>query len=334
MLNGVDLFSGYAGIARALRPWVRTVAYCEIERYCHGILLSEMYRGRIDRAPIWDDVRTLRKEHFQMPIDVISGGFPCQDISVAGTGKGLAGERSGLVFEYLRLIGELRPRFVFMENVPVITIRGLDQVLLGLDAMGYDARWTIVSAEEMGAPHRRERWWLLAHPRDCGHGLDVQQISERWSSEQADARSNGEVQSLADSDCLRELQPSARGDKQRNGFSNSRETMAHPSSERREKRGGASNEQENSRTFDGCEIPDTMLGRLSQPEPKPREEWSDSDAIFRTRATGRGWWETEPAVGRVVDECANRCDRIRALGNGVVPVQAREAFMRLSGVKV
>lgn len=121
-----------------------------------------MAAGDIEPAPIWDDVRTLKGSDLP-PVDIISGGFPCQDISVAGTGAGLEGKRSGLVFEVFRLIGECRPRFVFLENVPALAVRGLDRVLLELHALGYDARWTIVSAAEMGAVHIRERWFLLAH---------------------------------------------------------------------------------------------------------------------------------------------------------------------------
>lgn len=161
-MNGLDLFSGIGGIGLALSPWVRTVAYCERERYVQGVLLSRMQSGDIDTAPIWDDVQTLRAE--QLPrIDIISGGFPCQDISVAGAGRGLDGERSGLFFEICRLIGELRPRFVFLENVPAISVRGLDRVLLELTALGYDTRWTTISAESVGACHLRKRWFLLAH---------------------------------------------------------------------------------------------------------------------------------------------------------------------------
>ena len=200
-----------------------------------------MQRGRIDRAPVWDDVRTLRKEHFRMPIDIITGGFPCQDISVAGAAKGLDGERSGLVFEYLRLIGELRPRFVFMENVPAITLRGLDRVLLGLDALGYDARWTIVSAAEMGAPHLRERWWLLAHTDNGGHGKSIQPLGERRGEAATDTRSYGEVQSVSNSDSLRSRETfgAAGAGRQRiSGVHGEKGTASYTSDERCEKWGG------------------------------------------------------------------------------------------------
>lgn len=163
MLNGLDLFSGIGGLSLALKPWARTVAYCENDRYAQSVLLSRMRSGELCHAPIWDDVRTLRGDSLGNWIDIIFGGFPCQDISIAGYGAGLAGKRSGLFFEIVRLARELRPRFVFLENVPAITLRGLDRVLLEFTSLGYDCRWTVVSAGEMGAPHLRERWWLLAH---------------------------------------------------------------------------------------------------------------------------------------------------------------------------
>lgn len=132
MLNGLDLFSGIGGIAYALKEWVRPVIYCEIDRYAQGVLLSRMETGEIPVAPIWDEVKTLGKTSEMPQIDIISGGFPCQDISVAGNGAGLAGERSGLFFEIARLCSELKPRFIFLENVPAITTRGGSEVVNGL----------------------------------------------------------------------------------------------------------------------------------------------------------------------------------------------------------
>jgi DNA (cytosine-5)-methyltransferase 1 len=97
-------------------------------------------------------------------VDVLCGGFPCQDISLAGRGAGLAGERSGLWREFARLIGELRPRYVLVENVPALTSRGLDVVLADLAACGFDAEWDHLPASAFGAPHRRDRIWLVAYP--------------------------------------------------------------------------------------------------------------------------------------------------------------------------
>jgi DNA (cytosine-5)-methyltransferase 1 len=110
-------------------------------------------------------------------IDIISGGFPCQDISVAGAGKGLAGERSGLFFEIVRLVRECNPRFVFLENVPAIRTRGGERVVKELASIGYDCRWTTLSAAAVGAPHKRERWFLLAHAN--GNTIRTEQEQRR-----------------------------------------------------------------------------------------------------------------------------------------------------------
>jgi DNA (cytosine-5)-methyltransferase 1 len=162
MLNGLGLFEGIGGLTIALQEWVRPVAYCEIDRYCQAVHLSNQQQGTLPVAPIWDDVRTLRYDYLP-PVDIIYGGFPCQDISIAGNGEGLEGKRSGLFFEIMRLASEIRPKFIFLENVPAISVRGLDRVLLELTALGYDSRWTTISANSVGAKHIRERWFLLSH---------------------------------------------------------------------------------------------------------------------------------------------------------------------------
>ena len=98
------------------------------------------------------------------PVDILCGGFPCQDISLAGKGEGLNGKKSGLWWEMHRIISELRPRIAVMENVPAITFRGLDSVLGSLSEIGYDAEWCIISARDFGAPHLRKRWFCVAYP--------------------------------------------------------------------------------------------------------------------------------------------------------------------------
>ncbi len=165
LLNGLDLFTGIGGLAIALEEWVRPIAYCEFDPHAQAVLLSRMWRRELCRAPIWDDVRTLRLREMgiSVPVDILIAGFPCQDISVAGNGRGLGGSRSGLFFEIVRIASELRPQYIFLENVPAITVRGLDRVLLELTALGYDCRWTIVSASEVGAKHQRDRFFLLAN---------------------------------------------------------------------------------------------------------------------------------------------------------------------------
>ncbi len=177
VLNGLDLFSGIGGITLALREWVRPVAYCEIDTYCQAVLLSRMVNGDLPCAPIWDDIRSLEADTLPA-IDIIYGGFPCQDISCAGRGAGLEGERSGLFFEIVRLLRELRPRFCFLENVPAITVRGGWRVVGELAALGYDCRWGVLSAYDVGAPHIRERWWLLAHSSGGRHDGAQQSLAD------------------------------------------------------------------------------------------------------------------------------------------------------------
>jgi DNA (cytosine-5)-methyltransferase 1 len=121
-----------------------------------------MSDGELDRAPIFTDVRELRAENFITKPDIIFGGFPCQDLSCAGKQKGIYSDRSGLFSEIARLTDEIKPRYVFLENVPAIRTNGLKQVVGAFASMGYVCKWTVVSARELGAPHVRKRWFLLA----------------------------------------------------------------------------------------------------------------------------------------------------------------------------
>lgn len=162
-LRVLDLFSGIGGFSLGLeRAGMQTVAFCEVDPYCRRVLQSVW-----PKVKIYDDVKTLSAQHLTadgISVDVICGGFPCQDISSAGLRMGIDGARSGLWSEYARLIGELRPRFVIVENVADLCIRGLDRVLGDLAALGYDAQWDCVPAYAVGAPHRRDRLWLVAYP--------------------------------------------------------------------------------------------------------------------------------------------------------------------------
>lgn len=196
MLNGLDLFSGIGGLSLALAPWVTPAAYCEIEPYAQAVLLSRMETGELPIAPIWDDVRTLTTEHLRF-IDIVYGGFPCQDISCAGTGAGLEGERSSLFFEVVRLARELRPRFVFLENVPAITSRGLERVVSEFTDLRYDCRWSLLSAADIGAPHRRRRWWFLAYT-DGGELREQLERDQEAPRIETESRDNGEARNVAD----------------------------------------------------------------------------------------------------------------------------------------
>jgi DNA (cytosine-5)-methyltransferase 1 len=159
-LRVLDLFSGIGGFSLGLeRAGMRTVAFCEINPYCQAVL-AKHWPG----VPVHGDIRQLRGADIG-PVDVICGGFPCQDISTAGKGAGLAGARSGLWSEYRRLIEECQPQWVVIENVSALRSRGLDQVLGEVSALGFDAEWHCIPAAAVGAPHRRDRVWIVAYTR-------------------------------------------------------------------------------------------------------------------------------------------------------------------------
>jgi len=163
-MNELALFAGAGGgiLGGKLLGWTTKCAV-EIDPYCRSVLLARQRDGILEPFPIWDDVTTFSGTEWRGHIDVVSGGFPCQDISAAGQGKGIGGERSGLWSHMARIIGEVQPRYVLVENSPLLTSRGLDVVLADLAAMGFDAEWGVVSAENAGAPHKRERIWVLAY---------------------------------------------------------------------------------------------------------------------------------------------------------------------------
>jgi DNA (cytosine-5)-methyltransferase 1 len=141
----------------------RIVCAVELDAYARSVLVARQNDGTLEPFPIWDDVCDFDGYRWRGLVDVVSGGFPCQDISSAGRGAGIEGGQSGLWRHMARIVREVRPRFVFVENSPMLTIRGLGRVLGDLAAMGFDARWGVLSAASCGAPHIRERIWIVAH---------------------------------------------------------------------------------------------------------------------------------------------------------------------------
>ena len=289
-MNELALFAGAGGgiLAGRMLGW-RTVCAVEFDEYARAVLLARQDDGSLEPFPVWDDVRTFDGLPWRGLVDVVSGGFPCQDISVAGKGDGLDGERSGLWREMARIIREVRPRFAYVENSPALTSRGLDVVLGDLASLGYDAEWGVLGASDVGAPHRRERIWVVAHTDPDG-GRSV-------------ARHDGEAGPMADAG--------------RDGWSEGSERLTIQSSEAGPR----------------LQFPVESAGEaLADADGAQREGRRISVGVYAKHAYPRvaGWWDTEPAVGRVAHGVASRVDRLRCIGNGQVPQAAAAAFIALA----
>lgn len=268
----------------ALQDYVRPILYCEIEKYAQGILLSRMDDQSIPFAPIWGDVTTLDGAKLRGMVDIIYGGFPCQDISTAGKGLGLSGKRSGLFSEVVRLCEEIRPSFIFLENVPAIRTRGAIEVQEALSGLGYDTRWTTLSASQVGANHKRERWFCLATDPDSKRlWLGRERSSQGETKASGVTEHHGPPEQMAGGSLASDSLCAGLGGK------------AHAS---------AAEDNEGVRQGHGRAMPSTL----------------DSN-----------WWKTQPPFCGVDDGTPNRSHRIKALGNGVVPLQAKTAFEILIG---
>jgi len=230
-LNELALFAGAGGgiLGGHLLGW-RTVCAVEWGEYPASILCARQNDGILPPFPIWDDVQTFDGRPWRGRVDVVSGGFPCQDISTAGKGAGIDGERSGMWYHMARIIGEVRPRYAFIENSPALAFRGLDRVLADLAAIGYHARWDVISAEDLGAPHRRDRMWIVAIDGQELADADMQRDgwrdgSDKCAAEESRRRHNNESGSrsdcgwqpnasedgeMADADSIWEPQPQGR----------------------------------------------------------------------------------------------------------------------------
>ena len=267
-VSGLTFGSLFAGIGGFDLGFERAGMECrwqvEIDPYCQKVLAKHWPNIRR-----WSDIRKFPDadtidDWRAIKVDVICGGFPCQDISSAGHGAGITGERSGLWFEFARIIRVLRPRFVVVENVPALLTRGIDAVLGSLAALGFDAEWECLPASAFGAPHRRDRIWIVAYAKRDGR----QQGPEVFRRRESEPAACGEV--VADA------------------------TDATESEGRGNTNGG------------------TVCLNVSNPD-SIEKEWPS--ITWRQR----GHWESEPDVGRVAHGVPKRVDRLRGLGNSVVP---------------
>lgn len=265
-MNVLDLFSGIGGFSLGLeRAGMKTVAFCEIDRHARKVLKKHW-----PDIPIYEDVRKIKGTDFEN-IDLICGGFPCQDISVAGGKRGFKDEhgnrtRSGLWKEFKRVIKEIKPRYALIENVANLRNIGLNQVIKDLWTIGYGCEWHIISARSVGAPHLRERIWIIAYPTSKG----LEGYNERRSSFETIQK------------------------KKLSFFSHNNAS---------------------------AELTNANMSRFWQPfasEEEKSQWWTEATSCFSS------WWETEPTICRVDDGLPsrldkNRSERIKQLGNSVVP---------------
>ena len=299
-LRTMHLFAGAGGgILADLLLRHQPVCAVEIDEYCQQVLSARQADGTFPWFPIFADVTKFDGRPWRGVVDVVCGGFPCQDISAAGGGSGIDGERSGLWREMARIVGEIRPRFVFVENSPLLVGRGLAVVLGDFADMGYDAQWFRLSASDLGAPHQRDRCWLVANDRSRRFsGQGEREVEQQRRAEAIGASAAPGI--LAHADSVRELQPQGRERDQRGRVGNVCSEICNTPSAGLQER---------------VEITMGRSGALSQPER--------SDCYISRE------WPPEPGLGRVVDGMAHRAHRIKALGNGQVPRVAAAAFAML-----
>ena len=334
-MNELHLFAGAGGgILGGMLLGHTPVCAVEIEEYPRRVLLQRQRDGILPRFPIWDDIQTFDGKPWRGRVDVVCGGFPCQDISAAGRGAGIEGARSGLWGEMARVIGEIQPRFVFVENSPLLVGRGLAVVLGDLAEMGYDARWCVLGADDAGAPHRRKRIWLLADSGSLRSEAGIPEPEQRKEGNAKESHHNGCGQGAgkdADTNKSRLERQERSGTAGEKGASNrhSAELCGQMANARSERYG---NQKEELRAWRDA----TEQGRV---------DVADTERTAATRrCAGLGWrkrtpgedeesgpprnayWITEPDVGRVADGVACRVDRLKAIGNGQVPHVAALAW--------
>jgi len=301
------LFAGAGGgiLGGKLLGW-RTVCAVEWEPYPASVLCARQNDGLLPHFPIWDDVQTFDGKPWRGIVDVVSGGFPCQDISAAGKGAGIDGERSGMWSHMARVVGEVRPRFVFVENSPMLVSRGLERVLGDLTALGYDTKWTVMGAADVGANHQRDRIWIVGKATNTtsirSHNKEDQCFMESKGCSELQSKQSRHSSEMAHSSEL---------------FSNGGNNNARISMER----------EAQSKLGNSCGQSDVSNSDLSQQQ---RGSLSSGIQPQDSYACDSRWWQVEPDVGRMADGVAAGVDRLKAIGNGQVPLCAATAWKVLT----
>ena len=346
-MNELALFAGAGGgiLGGHLLGW-RTVCAVEWEAYPASVLVARQNDKILPPFPIWDDVQTFDGKPWRGIVDVVSGGFPCQDISAAGGGAGIDGKKSGMWREMARIIGEVRPKYAFVENSPMLTTRGLGTVLRDLAEMGYDAEWGVLGAADVGANHQRDRIWIVAKQRDIlsytEHNRDGWGEQQSESTQETNGRHS--IEELADTDLCRHLHRQTEINSTIGEFDALGESRARSENVANSNLSG----------FASCNQPtfrpeQQVLEKQSWGSCNEHGEISNSNGLRQSRQGSHGksisqetirdrqtsiigpicesdFWSIEPNVGRVVDGMASRVDRLKAIGNGQVPLCAATAW--------
>jgi DNA (cytosine-5)-methyltransferase 1 len=303
-MNYLDLFHGIGGFALGAY-WAGMKFdnhYCsDIEPYT-----QKLYKLRFPDSIQLGDITKIDTSTLPTGDWIITGGFPCQDISIAGKGAGIHGDRSGLWFEYWRIIRDLRPRFAIMENVGMLIHRGLREVLGSLAEIGYNAEWQDIRASDMGAPHRRERIWIVAYAGGTGIELSkcrIQQEREKHEWPELD----DVYKNMADAGLSKS--PRRNKNKERSEGASCNEfapCRKNPYASINELQGGSKEQIRGKRNIS------REPGRMGQD-------------------FGNGW-SVEPAVGRLVNGISGRVDRLKGLGNAIVPQIAELLFRQIKNL--
>ena len=324
-LKILDGFAGIGGFSYAAHKIVggfQTTQFIEIDKFCQKLLAK-----RFPNIPIHDDVRTFTANLGEF--DVFCSGFPCQDISVAGLQKGITKEtRSGLFFEVIRIIRMVRPKFVVLENVAAILNNGLDIVLGELSEAGYDAEWAIVSCEDMGGCHRRQRWWCVAYPNSKGlQGRVVevmQELQETGNFRKTDSCSSAEFTNTHNNGSS-STEKCGINEETGNGTSQGQKAVSQ--SQR-------SSEPTGSRFFQSVSNTSNPYSSRTQGNwsKEYKSIWTNAFINSSQRRTlGRDWtrYVSEPCLRRGDDGLRGRMDRLKSLGNSVSPPVAAIPLQRV-----